>query len=72
LFRWCVLAAVEKKCWFLILYAQVQVWDKDTLSDDLMGEAELDLRKQGYLPDLNAQNVQADILESQLPTEVPM
>jgi hypothetical protein len=66
------LAAVEKKCWFLILYAQVQVWDKDTLSDDLMGEAELDLRKQGYLPDLNAQNVQADILESQLPTEVPM
>ena len=48
------------------------MWDKDTLSDDLMGEAELDLRRQGYLPDLNAQNVQADILESQLPTEVPM
>lgn len=48
------------------------MWDKDTLSDDFMGEAELDLRKQGYLPDLNAQNVQADILESQLPTEVPM
>jgi hypothetical protein len=66
------LAAVEKKCWFLILYAQVQVWDKDTLSNDLMGEAELDLRKQEYWPDLNAQNVQADILESQLPTEVPM
>jgi hypothetical protein len=52
------------------LYAQVQVWDKDTLSDDLMGEAELDLRKQEYWPDLNAQNVQADTIESQLPTEV--
>ncbi len=48
------------------------MWDKDTLSNDLMGEAELDLRKQEYLPDLNAQNVQTDILESQLPTQVPM
>ena len=48
------------------------MWDKDTLSDDFMGEAELDLRKQEYWPVLNAQNVQADILESQLPTEVPM
>jgi hypothetical protein len=57
---------------FFILYAQVQVWDKDTLSNDLMGEAELDLRKQEYLPDLNAQNVQTDILESQLSTQVPM
>lgn len=46
------------------------MWDKDTLSDDLMGEAELDLRKQEYWPDLNAQNVQADTIESQLPTEV--
>ena len=63
---------VKKMLCFLILYAQVQVWDKDTLSDDFMGEAELDLRKQEYWPHLNAQNVQADILESQLPTEVPM
>jgi hypothetical protein len=62
----------QKKWCFLILYAQVQVWDKDTLSNDLMGEAELDLRKQEYCPDLNVQNVQAGILESQLVTEVPM
>ena len=62
----------QKKWCFLILYAQVQVWDKDTLSNDLMGEAELDLRKLEYWPDLNAQYVQADILESQLPTQVPM
>jgi len=62
----------KKNLVFFYLCAQVQVLDKDTLSDDLMGEGELDLRKQGFLPDLNAQNVQADILESQLPTEVPM
>jgi hypothetical protein len=50
------------------VYGQVQVWDSDTLSDDMMGEAQVDLRTQSICPNVEA--AQAEILKSQLPTQL--
>ena len=50
------------------VYGQVQVWDSDTLSDDMIGEAQVDLRTQSLCPNVEA--AQAEILKSQLPTQL--